>query len=201
MTTRRFGSGFVMVSSLVVCLGAAATGCVAHSDLMTHVAAPTAIQAPADGALVVFVRHSRYGGAVMFTVIDEHGKFIGVSQGNSHFAAVMAPGHHVFISGTANNTSAVDATLAAGKVYFVEVSARPGAFTAAPELHALKPSSEGWKDREGWLKETDTYTADIAKGQADLDDQSDRIKDGLEAWRGYDANDKKDRSLVETDGI
>jgi hypothetical protein len=108
----------------------------------------------------------------------------------------------VFISGTANNTSAVDATLAAGKIYFVEVSVRPGAWVAAPELHAVTPSSDDWKNRDDWMKDTDEYSADLAKGQHDMDsDQKDRVKDGLEAYKGYDAKEKPHRTLVETDGI
>src|SRR5215469_15293033 len=59
------------------------TGCiVAHSDTMAKVESPVALKAPADQALVVFVRHTKYGGAVLFTILDENGKFIGVSQGN-----------------------------------------------------------------------------------------------------------------------
>jgi hypothetical protein len=177
-------------------------GCiVAHSDTMTKVESPTALKAPADQAVVVFIRHTAFGGAILFTVIDENGKFLGVSQGNSHFAAIVPPGHHVFISGTVNNTSAVDATLAAGKVYFVEVSVRTGALAAAPELHAVRPGSDDWNNRDGWLKDTEEYAPNLAKGQHDMDDPKDRIKDGLEAYKAYDAEEKKHRTLVETDGI
>jgi hypothetical protein len=179
-----------------------AAGCVvAHSDTMAKVETPAALKAPADQAVVVFVRHTKYGGAVLFTILDENGKFLGVSQGNSHFASTLPPGHHVFITGAANNTSAIDATLAAGKIYFVEVSVRPGAWVAAPEMYAVKPGSDEWKDHEGWLKDTDEFVPDLAKGQHDLGETKDRIKDGLDAYKGYDDKEKNHRTLVEADGV
>jgi hypothetical protein len=166
-------------------------------------ARPT-LSAPMDRALVVFVRPSSFARGIGFTIIDEKGRYMGDSLPKSAFTVSMEPGRHVFIC-WAENSSALEATVEAGKTYFVEVAPKMGALAARAHLLAVKPGSAGWKERDAWLAGATPLAADRKAGQAYLDSRraatAERIRRGLSTLAEYDAAERSARVLAPADGI
>jgi hypothetical protein len=190
-----------MVGLCVVALSAA--GCSASSEYMRPVAAPQPVKPVADEATVVFVRPSSFGSALKQTILDGKGQFLGEALPSSRFAVKMPPGEHTFIV-WAENTGAVKANLAAGKVYFVEVSLSMGALSARADLLPIKPGSESWGKLEEWLADTEMFDPDTSGGQAYLserkEDVDERIKRAREHLANYDGDDLAEHTLAPADG-
>lgn len=185
-------------------LGLAVAGCSAHSDYMQPVQAPKLPTPASDKATVVFVRPSGFGSAILVTVLDDKGKFMGDSLPSSYFVRTLDPGDYLFIS-WAENTDGLKAHLEPGKVYFVEVEIKMGALSARSHLKALKPKSENWPKREEWLTESTQLSVDEGGGQAYLErrkeDVTERIRRAHEAMTKYDPEETGERTLVAADGI
>ena len=189
---------------VVATLALAATGCTATSPYMHEVLAPQAPVKAADKATVVFVRPSGFGSGIRVTLLDDKGKFLGDSLPSSHFSRQIDPGKHLFIS-WAENTDGLQATLEAGKTYFVEVEIKMGALSARSHLKALTSKSEKWPKRDEWLSESKELSVDDKGGQTYLDgraeDVAERIRRAHEAMTKYDAEELSERTLVATDGM
>jgi hypothetical protein len=187
--------------ALFVALGA--TGCAATSDYMLEVKPPRAVVATPGMAMVVFVRPSSWGAAIKTTILDERGAFLGDSLSASHFAVSLPPGPHVFIS-WAENTAALQATLAQGRIYFVEVAPRPGFLSARAHLLAITPRRETWAKLGDWLAETRQFTPDPAGGERHLqeraEDVTERVRRAQEVLRKYDAEELEARTIRPEDG-
>jgi len=185
-------------------LGLSAAGCFsASSEYMRPVASPQSVKPVADQATVVFVRPSSFGGALKQTILDGKGQFLGDALPSSRFAVKVPPGEHTFIV-WAENTNAVRAKLAAGKVYFVEVSLSMGALSARADLIPIKPGSEAWESLDEWLADTEVYEPDAAAGQAYLaerkEDVDERIKRAEEHLAGYEGDDLALHTMAPGDG-
>ena len=127
MDTRLPSRGFWW--RLVTMLGAALViasqiACVAHSDRMHPVASSDVAPDPAL-AKVVFIRHSRLGGAIVVTILVQKGRYLGESEADSNFTVKMPPGDYVLASWS-ESTPAMRASLAAGRVYYVLVDPEMG---------------------------------------------------------------------------
>jgi hypothetical protein len=138
---------FVAVASLGL------VGCAGSSEYMREARPAASIAAPADQAVVVFVRPSGLAFAINFSIIDQAGHWMGDAVSQSHFAVIMPPGEYTFI-GWAENTDLVKASLAPGHIYYVEVSPELGALYAQVSLEALTPRSDDWKNLPRWLADT-----------------------------------------------
>src|SRR5262245_778849 len=184
-------------------LAVATIGCRARSDLMRP-GVPAAISAAPDAATVVFVRPSGFAGGIVTTILDGRGRFLGDSEAESHFVVRLPPGDHVFVSWS-EGTPALKASLGAGRVYFVEVAPKVGAWSARVQLLALTPRSENWAAVPGWLRETKLLVADEAAARARMaeraDDLQDALRSGVEELRGYDREDLAARTLRAEDGV
>ncbi|MBL9022459.1 MAG: hypothetical protein JNL21_09665 [Myxococcales bacterium] len=188
---------------LVGALAASTAGCSASSEFMRPVAAPQPVKPASESAVVVFVRPSGFGGALKQTILDGKGRFLGEALPSSRFSVSMPPGEHTFIV-WAENTGAVKASLAAGKVYFVEVALSMGAFSARADLVPINPGSEAWSKLDGWLAETEPFTPDEPGGQAYLaerkEDVDERIRRAKEHLANYDAGELAEHTLGPGDG-
>lgn len=185
---------------LVACL--ALLGCT--SKFMHPAPAGTRI-GPAPGfATVVFVRPSSFGAAIHPTIFDERGTFLGDAEPSAHFVARVPPGEHMFVV-WAENTGPIRATLLPGRVYFIEVSMKPGAWQARCHLLAISPRHEQWSSVREWLADTKPTIADTAAGQAYLagrrDEVLDRIRRAHENFGEMDAEERDARTLRPDDGI
>ena len=157
-----------------------------------------------DAATVVFVRPSSYAAAIHPTIFDERGTFLGDSEPSSHFIVNVPPGDHTFIV-WAENTGPIRAHLLAGRVYFVEVSMKPGAFQARAHLLAIAPDTHQWPNLREWMADTKPIVADFQAGQAYLNDRRDevieRVRRANEAFAEMDEDERNDRTLRANDGI
>jgi len=178
-------------------------GCAGSSRYMTKDETPDAIQAPAGKALIVFVRPSGMAYAIDFTVFDDKGKFIGQVPAKGHVMHTAAPGRHRYAV-WAENTAVLDAEVAAGKIYIVEVAPRMGMWAARAHLLPVKRDSKKWGESLEWVRKTNEWDLDpeLAKQwKADkregLEKQLQRAK---EMWAKYDEEDKEKRTMRPADG-
>lgn len=190
---------------LALCLGTLLIGCTTVSHNMRPVAsAPPTLVAPADAALVVFLRSSRLGKGMMFTVIDENGNFLGDAQAGARFVVKVPPGEHMFVT-WAENTGPMRANLAPGRIYYVEVNPRFGVFKGRVDLLAIAPRTELWKGLADELGDTELLEPDTKKGQASLATKQDKVqralKNGKEVLTELDKQELMERTLLPEDGI
>ena len=171
---------------------------------MAEVIPPRPIAAPPDQAVVVFVRPSNLAYAVSANILDETGRFLGDMPARGHFAASLPPGRHMLIV-WAENTDAMTVSLLPGRIYFIEVYASMGAWSAHMHLRAIKPSLPSWYEKDNCMRSTTQYVADVASGQANLagrqDDLRERLRRGQEHLSQYQGADLDAHSLAETDGF
>ena len=160
--------------------------------------------ASSDRATVIFVRPSSFAGGLLVTVLDDRGQFIGDALPSSWFFTTVEPGEHTFIS-WAENTGALRAKLAAGKIYFVQVDVKLGALSARAHLKALGPKSDAWEERDEWLRDNAQHEVDERSGQAYLDgrreDVEERIRRARDVLAQYTPAELADRTLAPADGI
>jgi len=192
-----------LLSVAAIVVATASTGCAATSEHMHPATSPAPVAAPPGSATVVFVRPSGYASGIKTTILDEHGTFLGDSLPESQFSVAVPAGKHLFVS-WAENTGALQADLAAGKTYYVEVAPRMGAFSARVHLLAITPRSKSWEKLPEWLRESRPYVPDPGSGQAYLatrqDDVKERLRRAGEAIRRYDAEDLALRTINSGDG-
>jgi hypothetical protein len=190
------------MSLLVPLLVGAGCGA-ASSPYMRASEPPQPLRAAADSALVVFVRPSGFAYGVGANILDENGRFLGDAMAQSHFAVVMPPGRHMFAV-WAENTDAVGAELAPGRVYYVEVMPTMGAFSAQMHLRAIKPSLPSWQHLQEWLTRSKQLIADMAAGQSNLDrrpqDVAERMRRARERLSRYSGEALVEHTLAPDDG-
>lgn len=192
---------FVLVSWIVLLV--AATGCGTSSKYMTTLKAPQPLAADASAATVVFIRPSGYGGGQKNVIMDEKGRFLGESWGWTYFAVKVPPGEHTFVSWT-EGTPALKATLAPGKVYYVEVGATMGAWSARMRLFAIGPQRKQWAELPEWLGKATMLVPNEPAGQAYLqsrDDTMEVVGKGLKNYSEYEGEERELRTLVAGDGV
>ncbi len=190
--------------ALVALLLALTTGCAATSDYMRPTLVPLDAPPPPGTASVVFIRPSGWASSVLMTIMDDQGRFIGDSTAGSCFATPVPAGKHLFI-GWAENTAALQADLAPGRVYFVEVSSRLGWWSARVQLLAITPHSKQWAKLKDWVSDCDKFRPDEGGGQAYLNGRRDaaaeHVRRGKEKFTDYDAEDLAERTLIPADGV
>ena len=191
--------------SLVILLGAFAAGCGAStSEYMRPVTGPEPVGAPPNKARVVFVRPAWAANKVIFTIVDEHGAFLGDSTAGARFSVFLDPGEHYFIVWT-DSTETVKATLAPGRTYWVEVRPKMGMWKARASLWAVNRKSGLASSIPSWVSDTTVTTTDFAAGQAYLNslkgDLATAVKQGIETYAGYSTSDKADVTLMPEDGM
>lgn len=110
---------------LMVCV-ALLTGCA--TTQMIKPEQPPELAATSDSALLVIVRDTYWGGAIVFwNYLD--GKFIGETMGNTYFITNVQPGEHYIVSGT-ENSGVAHLDFQAGKRYFLRQGVIMGVWRA-----------------------------------------------------------------------
>ncbi len=168
-----------------------ALGC-ASSPFMTD--APRPALSPRPGAaMVVFLRPDGAAPNTTVRILDDHNRFLGDSLPNRCFALEVEPGERLLV-GWGANPAPLLASLAAGEVYFVEVSLRIGAISSRTSLlaPALAPSQDA-------LAGCTFQRSDQAAGQAWLDAQPgvshEQIRRAQEVWARYDEAERRRRQI------
>jgi hypothetical protein len=183
-----------------VALSLSLLGCDATSRAMRptgHVA----IVGARDAATIVFVRPSGWKGEDRTTILDEHGRFLGDSLARSYFAVRVPPGENLFVS-CSSNTAALRAVVAPGRIYFVEVSPKPGFFGTRFSLVAVHPGAPSWKLLDSWITESTAYVPDESAGQAMSRAHGDEacVREARAVLDGYSESDLRARTLLPDEG-
>jgi hypothetical protein len=185
-------------------LALVAGGCTVESRYMAKVESPHAVGPNSATATVVFVRPSNYAGRLRTVIMDQSGRFLGECWGKTYFAVTMPPGHYQFIS-WGEGTPALDATVEAGRVYYVEVGTVIGAWTARARLFGVGPGRKAWPELASWLGKSTMLIPDEAAGQTYLRERGPDVQNVIEkargSWDEYDAEDRAKRSIGPADGV
>jgi hypothetical protein len=132
--------------------------------------------APADKALVTFVRPTRFGGRDEFVVWDS-AELFGVVYGGQYVQKEVTPGEHTFIV-HAQNWAYIKANVEAGKKYYVLLNVSVG-FThavAIPVILSKTQSEYGQTHIDQWMSTLKPMTPNpdvaprwVAKRQPQVD--------------------------------
>jgi hypothetical protein len=167
---------------------------------------------PEDGkALVIFLRSSFVGSMISASVYDApdaETRFIGIIQNKQRVAYQADPGQHRFMV-IAENADFVDATLEAGKTYYILVSPRMGAWKARFSLLPIHsdPSAEKnvqsadfkkWMASTQLVEATDANRAWYEKTKANIEEKK---ADYLKKWNVMLAEDKAVLTIKPEDGV
>jgi hypothetical protein len=154
-----------------------------------YAGAQTIDPAPADKAVVYFVRPSALGFAINFTYFDST-RLIGKFNGPAYIRYTCDPGRHLFWA-RSENRDFVEADVEAGKVYFIEAIVKMGAVKAAVALEPVDPNDEKRMKRIMKLigkKKSQSFTDDELK--AEEEKMQDVIARGLEKYAEERKNGK-----------
>jgi hypothetical protein len=105
-----------------------------------YAVAQTIDPAPADKAVIYFVRPSSLGFAINFSYLDS-AQLIGKFNGPAYIRYTCDPGRHLFWA-RSENRDFVEADVEAGKIYFIEAIVNMGAVKAAVNLDPIDPNDE-----------------------------------------------------------
>jgi hypothetical protein len=151
------------------------------------------MSAPADAARVVFVRESSpCDGGEAFRIVDEGVRFLGESAPASKFTVRLPPGHRAFFawqpSGDlppdqfpfVNQVGAVEADLAAGRVYYVTVAIANDRFGIRKTCSnyqwlALRLVDASDPEMTETLKAAQAWIPDMTAGQRVVDAERDEV--------------------------
>lgn len=167
---------------------------------------------PEEGkALVIFLRSTFVGSGISASVYDApdgETKFIGIIQNKQRVAYQAEPGQHRFMV-IAENADFVDATLEAGKTYYVLVSPRMGVWKARFSLFPIHadPAAEHnvhsadfkkWMSNTQLVEVTDKNIAWYEKTKANIEEKK---ADYLKKWNVMLPADKAELTIKAEDGV
>lgn len=160
------------------------------------------VRAP-DKARVIFVRPANGAFQHQFTLIDEHGYFLGDSSAGYLFMVIFDPGEHYVIAMT-QGTEALRMTLAAGRTYYVELRPKLGVWTPQVSLLAVTRQSDLWASIPTYYARSTAALSDFAAGQVDLyglgNQGPEAAQRGLRAFASYTPEAKAASTLSPEDG-
>lgn len=167
---------------------------------------------PEEGkALVIFLRSTFVGSAISASVYDApdgETKFIGIIQNKQRVAYQAEPGQHRFMV-IAENADFVDATLDAGKTYYVLVSPRMGVWKArfslfpihsdaAAEHNVHSADFKKWMASTQLVEVTEKNIAWYEKTKANIEEKK---ADYLKKWNAMLPADKAELTIKAEDGV
>lgn len=191
----------------LLCLSFAA---VAKEPLAVRVADQQAKPEPGK-ALVLFMRPSSVGFAIASSIYDapdEDTRFIGVVRSKQKMAYQAEPGAHRFMV-IAENADFMDATLEAGKTYYVLIQPRMGVWKARFSLfpvhnHADPGDTLQNPDFPKWNARTElvaTSPAGLAWYEENKASVAEKKADYLAKWNRMLAGDRAELVLHPHDGV
>jgi len=178
---------------LLLALVPAGTACLTPKLALMAPVSALDVNAPADAALVVFVRESSAcDGGEAFRLVDENVRFVGESAPASKFSVRLPAGRHAFFawqpSGDlppdqfpfVNQVGAVEADLAPGHVYYVTVAIANDRFGIRKTCSnyqwiALRLVDPGDADLKQTMSGAQAWVPDTAGGQRVVDAERDEV--------------------------
>lgn len=186
------------------------TACVSTSSLMSPSAVASPVPAPGK-ALVVFMRPSNYGGAIQASVYDAtqpDEAFIGIVSAKTKVAHQAEPGKHLFMV-IGENADFVNATLDAGKTYYVLVSPRMGVWKARFSLlpihndPAAKYSlhSDDFREWQAATRFVERSSAADAWYRENAASVSEKRAGYMERWNSASPEQQAELTVLPEDGV
>jgi hypothetical protein len=158
----------ILLSSTI--LLALPTACARRTALMNDEARGAALAAaPADKAVIVFLRPA-YTGYAISAAVYEDDRFLGIVMRQARLVHETTPGTHRYMV-VSEAADFLDADLEAGKTYFVNVRPRMGAWRARFSLYPITPTSPNWSELSEWLDKSYVVTPNAAGEQWARDNQ------------------------------
>jgi hypothetical protein len=167
---------------------------------------------PAAGqAQVIFMRPSKFGGAIQSAVFDVSSgepEFIGIVSSGTQISHMVGPGKRVFMV-VSEAADFLEADLSEGKTYYAIVTPRMGAWKARFSLYPVRnggagefqyQSSEfqGWLGKMRYVSNTPASTAWFTSNKADIKEKQAR---NWEVWKQKSPADLAERTLNPEDGL
>ncbi len=154
-------------------------------------------------ALVIFLRPSGYGAWNHALIFDEKGALVAQSITHSAVGVTLSAGHYFWTVigsslGRLGQSRGMEANLAAGRTYYVEVGAKPGAVT---DLYAHAPRMPSWAQHDEWMANVEPY--ELASNQADFDhdDIVGLIEEARERFSELNDEYRRERTLYRDDAV
>lgn len=116
------------------------------ADRGAELAAP-----PADKALVVFLRPAA-GAKGIHSAVYQDEEFLLLMTGKTAYLRMVDPGEHRFMV-VSEAADFLAADLDGGKIYFIQVKPRMGAWRARFSLHPILPETADWSKLQSWLND------------------------------------------------
>lgn len=165
----------------------------------------------ANTALVVFLRSSFVGSAIQSSVYEtdaDSQRFLGIVSNKTRLATRVAPGAHRFMV-IAENADFMEATVEAGKTYYVLISPRPGMWKARFSLLPIRNDQNAQlslqsSDFAKWMEKTTMVEIAPAaeewyhKHQANI---SKKRSGYLKKWDQMSPADRAELTLNPEDGV
>ncbi len=192
---QKYISRIIFISAILILF----TGC-ATTEHMTTVQGE-AMQKPDPGkALVIFMRPSSYGGAILATIYDDM-DYIGTIPANSKIAYQAEPGEHMFMV-IGESADFMKADLAPDMTYYARVAARMGIWKARFSFIPFN-GDESEADLQEWISET-TLMQMNEKGEQWAMDNAPSIKqkhdEYLTKWLNKDIASRNKQTLFKSSG-
>lgn len=161
--------------------------------------------APDDQALVVFIQNLREDRAMSYTVFDLNRQCIAEVGGRQAEIVPMKPGKHtLYIS--AYNNHRIDASLAAGRTYFIRLYSVEKVSTRASKVTPVQRGSDAYKQLGTWLagarvvhSSDDPCSGNPLKERANRTQR--RINEANGDWKDADPATQSDYKLIQLDGL
>lgn len=167
-------------------------------------AAPTpagtaAAGADAKDARVVVFRPSTFGGNTQFPIfeyIKDDATLMGFAESGCYFTYRCPAGKHIFLT-WGEGEAFIDATLEAGKTYYVRCFAKMGLLKPRPRFMPVTPGSEEWKVLDSELKDLKPRELDPALVESYEYAKEDRVR---KAKASFDEGSKSPAVIKPADG-
>lgn len=139
----------------------ASTGCsitgMRPVDGIQYAAAPGQAQ-------LVFVRDTRFGGAIRFVIVDAAGGYVATTGAKMHGVVSIPPGEYMFYA-LSENTDPVHVTAEAERTYIIQTRVRMGVGRARVTAAPVRRGTDAFEDAPGWVRRTRAYVPVHAEGE------------------------------------
>lgn len=154
-------------------------------------------------ATVVFARHTHFGAAISFMVVDEQKHFVAGLRGKTHAIAQVTPGPHRFYV-LAESTEPIHATLEAGRTYVIETRVRSGWWVARATAEAVRRGTPRFAEAPGWISSSSPLAPEGSDGQLWVDGHAANIDAKISTvegiWAAKDPEWQAAHTLAPDDG-
>jgi len=164
--------------------------------------AETSFVAPADKALLVFVRTSKLYKRRDVKIVDDKLRAYASFEARQHAVALVEPGEHSFYT-IGQNTERFDLEVAAGRTYVVLVRVNTGMGNVRAVPDPVKRSDQDFDESVKWIRETKPSPSaagleeSAKKKEGDL---AERISDANENWKSRNDEWRATHSVSVEDG-